>query len=98
MENLNFKIEEITEEVAHVKQVEVAKISDIDTEVMLLLEAAKKAVAIQKNKNNFRKSIDADALLWSVENNIDMSLKDEILLAVKSGYKTLSVAYEKRNK
>ena len=98
VENLNFKIEEITEEVAHIKQVEVAKISDIDTEVMLLLEAAKKAVAIQKNKNNFRKSIDADALLWSVENNIDMSLKDEILLAVKSGYKTLSVAYEKRNK
>ena len=82
---------------AHVKQVEVAKKPDIDTEVMLLLEAAKKAVAIQKNKNNFRKSIDADALLWSVENNIDLSLKDKILIAVKSGYKTISVAYEKRN-
>ena len=36
---------------AHVKQVEVVKKPDIDTEVMLLLEAAKKAVAIQQNKN-----------------------------------------------
>jgi hypothetical protein len=96
-ENLNFKIEEITKEVVHVKQVEVVKKPDIDTEVMLLLEAAKKAVAIQQNKNNFRKSIDADALLWSVENNIDLSLKDKILIAVKSGCKTISVAYEKRN-
>ena len=43
------------------------------------------------------KTIDADALLWSVENNIDLSLKDKILLAVKTGYKTLIVAYEKRN-
>lgn len=95
--NLREKIEEITEEVAHIKKTDVVKTLYIDQEVVLLLEAAKKSITIQHKKDKTSKTIDADALLWSVENNIDLSLKDKILLAVKTGYKTLSVAYEKRN-
>jgi DNA-binding ferritin-like protein (Dps family) len=95
--NLRKNIEEISEEVALVKKTDVNKVPDIDNEVIQLLEAAKKAVAIQQKNDKTSKIIDADALLWSVENNIDLSLKDKILLAVKTGYKTLTVAYEKRN-
>jgi len=90
-------IEEIPKEVALVKKTEVNKLPDIDNEVIQLLEAAKKSIAIQQKNDKTSKTIDADALLWSVENNIDLSLKDKILLAVKTGYKTLIVAYEKRN-
>lgn len=90
-------IEEIPKEVALVKKTEVNKLPDIDNEVIQLFEAAKKSIAIQQKNDKTSKTIDADALLWSVENNIDLSLKDKILLAVKTGYKTLIVAYEKRN-
>lgn len=95
--NLRKNIEEISEEVALVKKPDINKVSDIDNEVIQLLEAAKKSIAIQQKNDKTSKTIDADALLWSVENNIDLSLKDKILLAVKTGYKTLTVAYEKRN-
>jgi len=95
--NLRKNIEEISEEVALVKKTDINKVPDIDNEVIQLLEAAKKSIAIQQKKKKTSKTIDADALLWSVENNIDLSLKDKILLAVKTGYKTLTVAYEKRN-
>ena len=61
------------------------------------MKPQKKSIAIQQKNDKTSKTIDADALLWSVENNIDLSLKDKILLAVKTGYKTLIVAYEKRN-
>ena len=95
--NLRKNIEEISEELALVKKPDINKVSDIDNEVIQLLEAAKKSIAIQQKNDKTSKTIDADALLWSVENNIDLSLKDKILLAVKTGYKTLTVAYEKRN-
>lgn len=61
------------------------------------MKPQKNLLQYSKKNDKTSKTIDADALLWSVENNIDLSLKDKILLAVKTGYKTLTVAYEKRN-
>ena len=53
-------------------------------------------IAMQKTMDASIKTVDADALLWSVENNLNPSLKDKVFSAIKSGYESVTVAFIKR--
>jgi hypothetical protein len=95
-EDASFQAQKTNEGIAQLKQPTIEKTAVTNEEITILLEAAKKTIAMQKTMDASIKTVDADALLWSVENNLNPSLKDKVFSAIKSGYESVTVAFIKR--
>ena len=66
-------------------------------EIEALLVAAQKEITMQKLFNDATKTVDADALLRSVEDDLEQSFRDKVFTAIKSGYESVRTAVAERN-
>ncbi len=94
---LSFEDLKLLEVVAQVQ--ELKKINNIvsDAEINALLDQAQKDIALHKIYNETTKKVDANALLQSVEDDLEQSFRDRAFKAIKSGYHYVKTSVAERN-
>lgn len=94
---LSFEDLKLLEVVAQVQ--ELKKINNIvsDAEINALLDQAQKDIALHKLYNETTKKVDANALLQSVEDDLEQSFRDRAFKAIKSGYHYVKTSVAERN-
>lgn len=92
-----FEEQKIQEVVAQVMQLEKEqdKITDADIDVLLL--EAQKSIARNRLYNETNGKVDANALLESVEDELDQSFRTRVLEAIKTSYNKVKTAVAQRN-
>ena len=71
--------------------------SAIDSELDALLSEAQQEIAMEKLYKEALRTVDADALLQGVEQDLDISFRDKVFKALKDSYKTVKTAVAERN-
>ena len=71
--------------------------SAIDSELDALLSEAQQEIAMEKLYKEALRTVDADALLKGVEQDLDISFRDKVFKALKDSYKTVKTAVAERN-
>ena len=97
IELLSFEDQKVNEVVAQLKKMEQENKEVSDIEIEKLLETAQREVTMQKLYNEATKTVDAEALLQSVEDDLDLSFRDKVFSAIQEGYKTVKTAVAERN-
>jgi len=97
LEMLSFETQKVNEVVAQIQKLQKENKEVTTEEIDALLEAAQKEITMQKLYNEATKTVDADALLQSVENDLEQSFRDKVFNAITSGYKTVKAAVAERN-
>jgi len=96
-EDLSFEDQKVNEVIAQLKQLHSESKTVLNDEIETLLEAAQREITMQKIIDEAIKTVDADALLRSVEDDLDQSFRNKVFNAIKSGYKTVKTAVAERN-
>ena len=68
-----------------------------DAEIDALLNAAQKEIELKKLYNEATNKVDANALLQSVEDDLERSFRARVFEMLRSGYQELKTAVAERN-
>tara|TARA_R110000796_G_scaffold41772_4_gene103507 strand:- start:88970 stop:89743 length:774 start_codon:yes stop_codon:yes gene_type:complete len=93
-ELINSKINEL---VAQVDSIESNNTTVTDAEIDVLLRKAQREILEQKIFRNNNNTVDAMALLTEVEDELDLSIRDQLFETLKNGYLKVRTAVADRN-
>lgn len=96
-ELLSFESQKVNEVVAQIQKLQQENNEVTSQEIDALLEAAQKEITMRKLYNEVTNAVDANALLQSVEDDLDLSFRNKVFSAIKSGYETVKTAVAERN-
>lgn len=96
-EIVSFETQKVNEVVAQIKKLQQENKEVTTEEIDALLEAAQKEITMQKLYDEATKTVDAEALLQSVEDDLEQSFRDKVFSTLTSGYKTVKTAVATRN-
>lgn len=96
-EVLTFEDQKVKDVVAQIQQLEKDNKEVTTEEIDALLEAAQKEITMQKLYNEATNKVDANALLQSVEDDLEQSFRAKVFEAIKSGYESVKTAVAERN-
>jgi hypothetical protein len=96
-EIVNFETLKVNEVVAQIQKLQQENKEVTTEEIDALLATAQKEITMQKLFNEATKTVDADALLRSVEDDLELTFRDKVFSAIKSGYETVKTAVVERN-
>jgi hypothetical protein len=82
---------------AALKELKSEGLSDTDKEVDSLLKLASKELFKDKLQKETTKTVDAEALLMSVEDEMGQSFRSKVFEALKNSYETVKTAVAERN-
>lgn len=82
---------------AEIRKLQEQNASKLDSELDALLNEAQKEIALEKLYKQAIETVNADALLEGVEQDIDISFRDRVFNALKDSYKTVKTAVAERN-
>lgn len=94
---LSYVDQKVNEVVAQIQKVNEETNGVSNDEIDMLLREANEEIIMQKLYNEAIKTVDVEALLGSVEGELDQSFRDKVFKALKSGYKTVKTAVVERN-
>ena len=97
LSNLSKEDNKILSVVAEIKSMEAHENSVSDEDIEGLLKQAQKEILIQNVYNDSTKTVDANALLQDVEDDLDESFRTKVFEALKSSYKSVKTAVAQRN-
>jgi hypothetical protein len=97
LNELTFEEAKAIEVVAQIKNIEIEKGSVTDAEIEALLKQAEKEILKQRIYNETTRTVDANALLQDVEDDLDRSFRTRVFETLKSSYKTVKTAVAERN-
>lgn len=83
--------------VAQMKAIDSTNHWSIDNEVDALLAEAQRNIKLEKLYNEALNSIDSNALLEEIEDDLNQSFRAKVFEALKSSYKTVKTAVAERN-
>ena len=83
--------------VAQMKAIDSTNLWSIDNEVDALLAEAQRNIKLEKLYNDALNSIDSNALLEEIEDDLNQSFRAKVFEALKSSYKTVKTAVAERN-
>lgn len=89
--------QKVNEVVAKIQELQGSDASVSDAEIEALLFAAQKEIINQKTYDESTKTVDANLLLQDIETELDISLRERVLTALKSGYEEVKTAVVERN-
>lgn len=96
-EVLSFEDQKVKDVVAQIQQLQKDNKEVTTEEIDALLEAAHKEITMQKLFNEATNKVDANALLQSVEDDLEQSFRAKVFDAIKSGYESVKTAVAERN-
>ena len=96
-EIVSFEDQKVRDVLAQIQNLQQVNKEVSTEEIEALLEAAQKEITMKKLFNEVTKTVDADALLRSVEDDLEQSFRDKVFTAIKSGYETVKTAVAERN-
>lgn len=94
---LRFEEQKAKEVVAQIKALQQQKETITDAEIDTLLKAAQKEIELEKLYNEATNKVDANALLQSVEDDLERSFRKRVFEMLSSGYQELKTAVAERN-
>ncbi|WP_204346977.1 hypothetical protein [Psychroserpens algicola] len=94
---LTFEEAKAIEVVERIKSIEVENGTVTDAEIENLLKQAEKEILRQRIYNETTRTVDADALLQDVEDDLEQSFRTRVFETLKSSYKTVKTAVAERN-
>nr|WP_321235887.1 hypothetical protein [uncultured Psychroserpens sp.] len=97
LNELTFEEAKAIEVVEHIKKLEIEKGSVSDAEIEDLLKQAEKEILRQRIYNETTRTVDAEALLQDVEDDLERSFRTRVFETLKSSYKTVKTAVAERN-
>lgn len=97
LEVLSFEDQKVKDVVAQIQQLQKDNKEVTTEEIDALLEMAHKEITMQKLYNEATNKVDANALLQSVEDDLEQSFRAKVFDAIKSGYETVKTAVAERN-
>ena len=97
IEVLSFEDQKVKDVVAQIQQLQKDNKEVTAEEIDALLEAAQKEITMQKLYNEATNKVDANALLQSVEDDLEQSFRAKVFDAIKSGYESVKTAVAERN-
>ena len=96
-ENLTFEEQKINEVVAQINALKEKQETVTEEEIDALLDAAQKEISGKKIYNASTKTVDAEALLQDVEDDLERSFRERVFEKLKVGYKNVKTAVAERN-
>ena len=97
VDNKTFEAQKIEDIVKNVQAVAESQQEITDAYLDSLLSAAEKDIQRQKYLNKTKGTVDADALLADVENELDESFRTKVFDALKSSFNSVKTAVANRN-
>lgn len=97
VEILSFEDQKVKDVVAQIQQLQKDNKVVTSAEIDTLLAAAQKEITMQKLYNEATNKVDANALLQSVEDDLEQSFRAKVFDAIKSGYESVKTAVAERN-
>ncbi len=97
MDILSFEDQKAIEVAAQIKAMQQNNDSLNEVEINALLAEAQKEIDLKKLYNEATNAVDAEALLESVEFDLDKSFREKVFEALKSSYNTVKTAVAERN-
>ncbi len=97
VEVLSFEDQKVKDVVAQIQQLQKDNKEVTTEEIDALLEVAQKEITMQKLYNEATNKVDANALLQSVEDDLEQSFRAKVFDAIKSGYESVKTAVAERN-
>jgi hypothetical protein len=97
VEVLSFEDQKVKDVVAQIQQLQKDNKEITTEEIDALLEVAQKEITMQKLYNEATNKVDANALLQSVEDDLEQSFRAKVFEAIKSGYESVKTAVAERN-
>jgi len=97
VEVLSFEDQKVKDVVAQIQQLQKDNKEITTEEIDALLEVAQKEITMQKLYNEATNKVDANALLQSVEDDLEQSFRAKVFDAIKSGYESVKTAVAERN-
>ncbi|MCB0461175.1 MAG: hypothetical protein R2816_04210 [Flavobacteriaceae bacterium] len=94
---LSFEDQKVKDVVAQIQQLQKDNKEITTEEIDALLEVAQKEITMQKLYNEATNKVDANALLESVEYDLEQSFRAKVFDAIKSGYESVKTALAERN-
>lgn len=91
----NFETQKINEVIAQIEEIKASKSNVTDAEIDSLLNKAERDIFKRHSKNSVR-VVDANSLLFEVENELEQSFRTKVFETIKSGYKTVRTAVVER--
>jgi len=97
LEVLSFEDQKVKDVVAQIQQLQKDSKAVTTEEIDALLASAQKEITMQKLFNEATNKVDANALLQSVEDDLEQSFRAKVFEAIKSGYESVKTAVAERN-
>lgn len=97
LNKLTFEQIKANEVVATIKSMEAEGNIVSDAEIEDLLKAAEKEILRERIYNETTRTVDADALLQDVEDDLEQSFRTRVFESLKSSYNTVKTAVAERN-
>ena len=96
-EKLTFEEQKILDVVAQVQLLKDENIEVSEAEIDALLMKAEKEIVLNRMSSEISRSVDANALLESVEQELDQSFRSKVLEAIKTSYNSVKTTIAQRN-
>ena len=94
---LTFEDSKALEVVNQIKKLKIENGTVSDAEIENLLKQAHKDIVRAQLYNKATRTVDADALLQDVEDDLEQSFRDKVFDGLKSGFRTIKTAVAERN-
>ncbi|MFT4780474.1 MAG: hypothetical protein ACI9SD_000144 [Pseudohongiellaceae bacterium] len=94
---LTFEEVKAVEVVNQIKNLTIKNGAITDAEIKNLLKQAERAILRERIYNKTSRTVDADALLQDVEDDLEQSFRTRVFEGLKSGYKSVITAVAERN-
>ena len=94
---LTFEDSKALEVVNQIKKLKIENGTVSDAEIENLLKQAHKDIVRAQLYNKATRTVDADALLQDVEDDLEHSFRDKVFDGLKSGFRTIKTAVAERN-
>jgi hypothetical protein len=96
-ESLTFEEQKIKDVVAQVQTLKSENKTVTSADIDALLIEAQKEIALNRLYNETHGTVDANALLQDVENELDQSFRSKVFEAIKASYNTVKTTVAQRN-
>lgn len=94
---LTFEELKAVEVVNQIKELEIKNGIVTDTEIETLLKQAERDILRERIYNETTRTVDADALLQDVEDDLEQSFRTKVFEGLKSGFESVKTAVAERN-
>ncbi len=94
----NFETQKVNEVAAQIQELKANKNNISEAEIDALLNKAQKEIFKRRSETNSIRVVDANSLLFDVENELEQSFRERVFETIKSGYKTVRTAVVERKK